>query len=119
LRCPIIRLGLRDDDVTEEQIEQKLRELPEPSEVYAPALQGGNVHHDMVHRVALKVFGKKVTQYTTYTKTELYTTGNIEIFPSANEKNIKRHALECYQSQLAINGPHFLAVVGKSEWLIL
>lgn len=114
------RLGLRDDTATEEMIAAALKWITvDPEIVYAPADQeGGNVHHSMVARVARRVFGEKVRHYTTYTNKALYTTGNIEIVPSAEELELKNRALECYVSQLRINRPHFDAVRGKSEWLM-
>lgn len=115
LGCPVIRLGLRDDNVTEEQIEGALKKLPDVDVIYAPALQGGNVHHDMVYRVATKLF--KPIYYTTYTKTELHTVGDIEVKPTEEENALKIKSLECYQSQIRINKPHFDAVVYKSEWI--
>jgi hypothetical protein len=72
----------------------------------------------MVARAAVQVFGDKVRQYTTYTRTELYTRGRVEIVPTAEELDLKNRALECYVSQLRINRPHFDAVRGKSEWLV-
>lgn len=125
LGCDVVRLGLRDDDVTEESIVDAL--LPfrrhailddSPSVIYAPAIQGGNVHHDMVARAAGVVFAGNVRRYTTYTKTELHTTGDIEVVPTPEEFDLKAAALACYISQLRINRPHFDAVMGKSEWLM-
>lgn len=121
LGCDTIRLGLPDDSVTEQQIEDHfvgLSRLFDYDEVYVPLLQGGNIHHDMVHRAATKVWGQKVVYYPTYTKTELYTEGCLEIKPSESELDLKKKALECYQSQIRINRPHFDAVLGKSEWLV-
>lgn len=121
LGCEVQRLFIPDDLVTEEDIEQGLSMYFKNCDVvYAPALQGGNPHHDMVHRAAVKVFGDKVIFYTTYTRTELWTTGNIEVMPTTEELALKNHALECYQSQLRLPStqPHFDAVLGKSEWLL-
>lgn len=116
LGCEVKRLGLRDDITTEEDIEVVLKTLTDVDDIYIPALQGGNKHHDMVHRVAIKLF-PNAKIYPTYTKTELYTTGETEIVPTKEEKELKTRALAVYQSQIRINGPHFVAVVGKSEWL--
>jgi LmbE family N-acetylglucosaminyl deacetylase len=123
LGCETMRLGLRDDQATEQRITSALRVLrstePPIDIVYAPADQeGGNIHHNMVARAAVQVFGDKVRQYTTYTRTELYTRGRVEIVPTAEELDLKNRALECYVSQLRINRPHFDAVRGKSEWLV-
>lgn len=120
LNCKTVRLGLHDDNVTEEELTERFCEINvnDLDCIYAPAIQGGNVHHDMVGRVAQKVFGSKVRQYTTYSKTELYTTGTTEIVPTPEENKRKRNALRQYVSQLRINRPHFDAVLDKSEWLI-
>lgn len=113
------RLELRDDTATETDIYCKLADSFHgfAGDVYAPAEQGGNRHHDWVARAAKKAFGGRVIEYTTYTKTELWTRGDIEIVPTAEELDRKNAALACYASQLRINRPHFEAVYGKSEWL--
>lgn len=115
----VVRLGIRDDQVTEAALRQSFKQFSNFEKIYAPAIQGGNAAHDLVGEVAQEVFGEKVIQYTTYTKTELWTPGKIEIIPSSEEKEIKAKALNCYQSQLYLPAtrPHFIAVWGKSEWL--
>ncbi len=119
LRCPVLRLGQRDDTVTDESLAIALeRFVPIANKVYAPAIQHGNIHHDMVSRVAQQLFGDKVIQYTTYTPTVLHTVGNIEVIPTPEETLIKNRALECYVTQMRINRPHFDAVFGKTEWLM-
>ena len=120
LGCSCIRLGIRDDALTEEALVAAFRKLAGFSIVYAPAVQGGNWQHDLVGKVAKDVFGSIVKQYTTYTKTELWTKGETEIIPSREDLNLKFKALICYQSQfnLPSTRPHFEAVMGKSEWLI-
>lgn len=117
LGYPVLNLGLRDDTVTEEALETALSKYVGVfDKVYAPALQGGNPHHDMVSRVAGKLF-KNVIQYTTYTRQVLHTVGNLEVIPTREEMILKHRALECHESQMRINLPHFEAVFGKSEWL--
>ena len=116
LGCPVIRMGLRDDTLTEDDIRRTLGQFGGFDGIYAPAVQGGNRQHDMIGRVAKEIW-PECKQYTTYTKTELWTQGSIEMIPTEEEKERKIRALECYQSQLRINRPHFDAVVNKSEWL--
>ncbi len=113
------RLGLSDATATEADIESALRAQFHDFDghVYAPAEQGGNRHHDWTARAARRVFGRSVIEYTTYTKTELWTKGEIEIVPTEKELRLKDIALKCYPSQLRINKPHFDAVYGRSEWL--
>lgn len=116
-----MRCGVRDDTASPGSIREALEQVQakfNPDVVYAPAIQCGNQHHDWTGRAALQVFGNIVRLYTTYTRTELYTTGNIEIVPTPEELELKNRALECYVSQLRINRPHFDAVRGKSEWLM-
>lgn len=111
--------GLRDDTLTEDDVKRILRRYHGFEKVYAPAIQGGNLQHDMVGRAAKEVF-TNVIQYTTYTKTELWTKGTTEVVPTPEENAKKVDALACYQSQVQLPAtrPHFLAVLDKSEWLI-
>ena len=120
LDVPVVRLGFRDDTVKEFEIADALRDFKNVNKVYAPALQGGNIHHDMVSIVAQSLFKNTLRQYTTYTKTELYTTGGMAIEPTEEELQLKEEALNCYQSQLSLNAtwPHFKAIGGKPEWLL-
>lgn len=123
LDVPVISLGLRDDTVTEEQIVEAMKRFSGFNKVYAPAIQDdGNVHHNMVARAAQKVFDQ-VIKYATYTSTNLsplgyYEKGDYPIVGSSWQVPIKERALECYQSQLRVNGPHFDAVIGKDEWIL-
>lgn len=121
LGCPVTRGQIRDDALTVENTRELLERFRGFVRVYIPAIQGGNWQHDLISRVAQDVFGSACVQYTTYTKTELWTKGNIEIIPTEEEYQMKLKALGCYQSQLNLNStrPHFAAVVeGRSEWLI-
>lgn len=117
--CPVVFLGIKDTELTKQNLIERLKHL-NPTKVYAPAIQGGNGQHDLVGRVCEELFGDRVKQYTTYTKTELYTVGNIEVKPTPEEMKIKDKMLACYQSQIALAStwPHFEAVENKSEWLL-
>lgn len=115
----IVRCGLRDDKATEDEIVQSLKGIGNFDRIYAPTVDAdGNVHHNMVGRAALRLYGPRVQQYPTYTKTELYKRGSYEVIPTTRELELKQMAMECFESQLRINLPHFKAVQGKSEWLI-
>jgi LmbE family N-acetylglucosaminyl deacetylase len=118
LGVEVIFLGIKDTELTYENLKEKLLYF-KPDKVYAPAVQGGNAQHDLVGQVATSLF-PNVIQYTTYTKTELWTKGSIEIIPTSQELNLKHQALQCYQSQLnlAATRPHFEAVLGRSEWYV-
>ena len=120
LGCDHVRLGLHDDTATYTEIVEalKLLKFDDLEIVYAPMLQVGNKHHDMLNVACLEVFGPKVIQYPTYTREKLYTEATIEVKPTPEEELIKEKALSAYQSQIRINKPHFDAVMGKSEWLL-
>lgn len=118
--CPVVFLDIPDTELTEEILHERLQYF-NPETVYIPALQGGNPQHDLVNKVALQVFGRnKCEQYTTYSKTELYTIGGWEIKPTHTEMELKNKMLDCYKSQINLpsTAPHFEAVRNKSEWLL-
>lgn len=117
--CPVVFLGIKDTELTEEILRDRLKGL-NPQKVYAPAIQGGNLQHDIVGKVAKELFEGRVEHYTTYTKTQLHTTGTREIKPTEKEEILKMSMLQCYKSQIALPStkPHFEAVIGKSEWLL-
>lgn len=119
LGCPVVFLGIKDTELTQEILTQRLQYF-NPETIYIPAIQGGNIQHDIVGKIGRELFGKKVEVYTTYTKQELWTKGNYEIIPTEQEKELKNKALDCYVSQVNLpsTAPHFLAVRNKSEWLI-
>lgn len=118
LGAPVMRLGIRDDSLWDWAVREVLQKFAGFDTVYAPAVQGGNNQHDMIAIVADQVFGEKVVHYTTYTKEEPYTTGDVEVVPFLDEIEKKNMALDCYFSQLKnTNRVYFDAVRGKSEWL--
>jgi LmbE family N-acetylglucosaminyl deacetylase len=117
--CPVVRLGIRDDIIDELAIKDKLSKFAGFEQVFAPAeVENGNLHHNMVARVAQEVFGDKLKKYQTYSRDNLHLPGTEEIIPTEEEKRIKEKVLNCYPSQLRINKPHFDAVIGGSEWFI-
>lgn len=117
--CPVVFLGIKDTELTEDILKERLRGLT-PETIYVPAIQGGNPQHDIVGKVGMELFGRKCERYTTYTKTELWTKGGWEITPTQQEIELKNRMLDCYVSQLNLpsTAPHFAAVRNKSEWLI-
>lgn len=119
LGCPIIRLGIRDDILDEWAVNEKLSRFEGFETVYAPAVQGGNIHHDIVGTICKKLF-KNLKQYTTYTKTELWTTGTEEVVGTPEEFMLKNKAIQCYQSQINLptTAPHFKAIQGRNEWYL-
>lgn len=117
LGCSVIFLGIRDDSINELKIKDALKNFVNFDKIYIPAEQGGNPQHDMISRVGRELWPNAI-QYTTYTKTELHTTGNVEIKPTTEEMFLKDGALRCYKSQIDLlaTRPHFTAVMGKSEF---
>lgn len=117
LGCNVIFLGIKDTELTEENLEISLSAFACDAIVYSPSIQVGNKQHDIVGKVADKLFINSF-HYTTYTPTELWTKGSTEIVPTEAEIDLKNKALGCYTSQLNLPAtrPHFGAVIGKSEW---
>ena len=115
LGAPVTFLCIPDDELTDEMLESRLSAMTD-SFVYAPDLQGGNPDHDIVARVALKLWPKESILYSTYEKGNLNPSGGYAITPTEDEVKIKNLALEKYTSQLTINKHHFDAVSGKPEY---
>lgn len=119
LKCPVVRGGIRDDVIGEDAVRELFEKFKNFDEVYAPAIiTNGNPHHNLVGEIAMQVFRDKLTRYATYAKDNLYVIGDKEIKPEPEEIALKNMAFSCYPSQLKINGAHFDAVKGKSEWMI-
>lgn len=120
LKCPIMRLGIRDDVIEKLVVMERLAWFKNFDKVYAPAIQGGNKDHDLIGEVAQKVFGDKLIQYCTYTKQEAHTTGKIPVEATEREVNLKNKALECYISQINLPSTkmYFEAVRGMNEWFM-
>lgn len=128
LGCPVVRLGLRDDCLRDaEEIVTAVRHalaLSPETIVYAPALEGGHYQHDLAARAArMLVPAAQVRSYHTYARpigggpANLYPVGTTEVVLTPEEQATKVAALRCYESQVRINLPHFLAVRDRSEWL--
>lgn len=122
LGCMVTRVGIRDYDLKMGNLANFLLNTfgGRVDKIYAPALQGGNPHHDMVSEAAKIAFGDKVIYYSSYASGEFFTKGDIEIRPTQTERELKNKALECYVSQinLASTKGHFEAVKDQSEYLI-
>ena len=115
LGASVMFMAIRDIDLTEDLFYERLKYL-NPDKVYAPALEGGHQAHDIVSRVAQRLF-KDVTYYYTYSRQELFAKGKIEVIPTQEEIELKNKALDEYKTQLNMKEPHFEMVKGKSEWL--
>lgn len=120
LGCSVMRLGIRDDVIDEYEVKDKLQRFYGFKTIFAPAIQGGNKDHDLVGKIAKEIFGDKVMQYCTYSKTDLSIEGSVKVTPRVGDEELKEKALQCYQSQINLPAtrPHFEAVKGKPEWYI-
>jgi LmbE family N-acetylglucosaminyl deacetylase len=120
LGCEVMRMGLRDDCLTTDLVEHRLRRYfgcAAFDRVYAPAIEGGHPHHDMVGTAAVRVWSSCVTAYATYTPTQYYSNrGARAVHGSAYEHQLKQLALAQYPSQVRAR-PHFDAVRDRPEWL--
>lgn len=121
--CPIIRLGIKDFELVKGNlINFFLFTMKGFDTVYAPAIQDGNPHHDIVGEAAQVAFGDKVVFYSGYKKGEWFSEGNKEIELTVEELSIKSKALDCYQSQInlpATRGHFDASRASKSEWLVV
>lgn len=94
-------LHIPDNQITEELLEEKLKNY-KADIVFAPAIEdGGNPIHNMVGKIAKKLFNTR--HYMTYTKDNTKTKGSIMIYPNEEEKELKQKALSCYPSQMKIS----------------
>lgn len=120
--CPIVFLNIRDTELTEEILRDRLKGF-NPETVYIPAQhENGNPQHNLIGKVALELFGhKKCEQYCTYVRGDFnIVKGSYEVKPIHNEARLKNQALDCFKSQLALPStrPHFESVRNRSEWLM-
>lgn len=122
LGCQVLRLGIQDNlliHIFEDVFRKALWQFDRDTPVYLPALQGGNVQHDLVSRVGSEYF-RNVTFYATYAKGEHFTPLGNPVTPTEQEVALKNRALDCYVSQVNLAGtrPHFDAVRGRPEYLL-
>ena len=120
LGCPIVFGQLRDDVLDSWGVNNLLSKFHNFDKIYIPAVQGGNKQHDLIGKVALKLWPKAI-QYATYAKGEWKSKGSTCIRPFEQEVLLKSKALDCYQSQLNLpaTAPHFEAVRKELlEWFI-
>lgn len=120
--CPVVFLGIKDTELTEEILRERLKGF-NPETFYIPAIhEGGNPQHNLVGKVALELFGyKKCERYCTYVNGDFnIVQGGWEVKPTHTEMELKNKMLDCYKSQLSLPStkPHFDSVRGKSEWLV-
>lgn len=116
LGIPIEFLGIKDNELTDKALTEKLKQY-RPTKVYAPLPNSKHPHHNLVGKVARRLWLNKIIFYSTYTKESLAPTGEMEVKPTQREIELKNRALDCYKSQIKINKRHFRAVRNKSEYL--
>lgn len=119
LGADVMFLGIPDDELTLDRCEDAFIKLKYQVEaVYAPTWYGhGNPDHNIVGQAAKRVWGGKVIGYSTYTAQCVKVDGMNEIIPTESELQKKRRALECYASQIKLNGQYFAAARMGSEYL--
>jgi LmbE family N-acetylglucosaminyl deacetylase len=115
LGASVVFLSIKDTELTDLLLIDRLSNL-NPDEVYAPAVQGGHHHHDLIGKVAKTLFNDKVKYYSNYSKKYLFVMQGQEIKPTPEEIELKNRALAEYRTQK--DEPHFLAVKNKSEYFI-
>lgn len=109
-------LNILDEELTKENLTAALKPFVQLYDsVYAPAIEGYQKQHDLIGKVAGALWDN-VTHYMTYTKEDLHTKGPTVITPTQEEKDMKNKMLDCYQSQIKINAPHFAAVRNLPEY---
>jgi LmbE family N-acetylglucosaminyl deacetylase len=121
LGVPVEFLGLPDSSVYESDLMRKLKSINTEAWdlVYAPAIQCGHLDHDIVGYVASKLF-HSVKFYSTYTHNNYDPFGQYSIVPTKAELDLKDAALNCYETQLAVERiriDHFEMVRGKPEYM--
>ena len=117
LGAPVVFLGIKDTEITEDILAERLSGLSADI-VYAPAIQGGHKDHDLVSRVAVRLFGDRVRHYSTYSKEDFFIQEGTKVVPIEAEMLLKNEALNKYVSQIRYSKPHFDEVRGKPEWFI-
>jgi LmbE family N-acetylglucosaminyl deacetylase len=102
LGCDVSFMGIRDDklrdvdDVVSELY--KVRLAWDPELVFAPARQGGHLHHDLVGMAAEAVF-PNVAHYSTYAADQWVTPFGVPLGITEDEKITKMLAIACHVSQ--------------------
>jgi LmbE family N-acetylglucosaminyl deacetylase len=87
-------LGIPEHELTEDILKEK---LPLTDEIiYIPDLEGGNPHHDIVHRTFNDHWNVKL--YKTYNK-DIERTGKL-IEATSEEREIKHRAMACHKTQI-------------------
>src|SRR5262249_54331678 len=81
-------------------MERQFNRFSDVDRVWAPALEGGHPHHDLVHQFAVVRWGyRRCRFYNTYSKREpSMSTDGQPVLLSPFVRALKREALACYAS---------------------
>ena len=99
LNTPIAFLGIDEDKLTEEALREKLQMFPSDTVFYIPEYEkDGNPHHNIVHDTVRRMTDN-YKEYKTYSGW-LDRSGDTEVIPTPEELEIKKRAMQCYQTQI-------------------
>lgn len=119
LGCNWQQLPVRESKPSVEDLEAwlvRLLQEHEPERVWAPALElGGHEHHNLVAQSAFNVFGFRVRPYMTYVRGSGRSKGKTAVIPTPGERDLKRQALQCYESQMKLENTAWW-FCDESEW---
>ncbi len=107
-------LQIKETELTEELLEEKLKPFYTKDRVFAPRVEGGHKHHDLVGRVALKVFPSVIT-YPTF-RIEGPKDSHKKVEATEEERKLKEKALACYQTQIKWPGTAYHFKRGTIEY---
>lgn len=106
LGCERRQLEVSETHATITAVEVELFQIDkelEPETIWATAVEeNGHEQHTMVAEAALRVFGSRVKPYMTYRRGSGRSKGKTVIIPTPGERSLKRQALQCYESQIAL-----------------
>jgi LmbE family N-acetylglucosaminyl deacetylase len=87
-----------------------------PTKVFAPCVEeGGHSQHNLVGDCAEGVFGARLVSYMTYVRGQTRSRGGTEVQPDAEERQLKRQALDCHRSQIKLANTRYW-FSDESEW---
>lgn len=92
--------GIPDKDLTPDSLKDLL-EYYTGWRVFAPVVEGGHPHHDMIGSVARKLF-RNVVGYRTYQKNNLRSVGEFKCPINEEQMQLKKKALLKYNSQIEL-----------------
>jgi LmbE family N-acetylglucosaminyl deacetylase len=110
-------LHIPDKSFTEDALVLALQRYKDFDTVFAPAIEGGNLIHDSVGKVADGLY-PRVRHYSTYTQIRPYPEGGEQVAATESMKALKLRALECYHSQISLGTTsQYFTTPNKDEYL--